>query len=189
MQHLAEQSCRWIAKDRRPKVDLRKEIKAVLAVLCEFWACLYSGNTLCVRPHSWANGYHQSARLSVQKSKSVADDAGPYKIDMTPSYNRPDQLHCMRFGASCPLPIGCIGRQRPPPQSGYRTRPYSVGKMQTAYSHGPWPERVRSAAGAFPFLGGRSEAMVRSKWGSLFVANRLPRRRISVFLLLSRRKP
>jgi hypothetical protein len=48
---------------------------------------------------------------------------------------------------------------------------------------------VRSAAGAFPFLGGRSEAMVRSKWGSLFVANRLPRRRISVFLLLSRINP
>lgn len=62
-------------------------------------------------------------------------------------------------------------------------------RCRQPYSHGPWPERVRSAAGAFPFFGGRSEARVRSKWGSLFVANRLPRRRISVFLLLSRRKP
>jgi hypothetical protein len=67
--------------------------------------------------------------------------------------------------------------------------PISVGKMQTAVFASPWTERVRSAAGATPFLGGRSEAMVRSKRWSLFVANCLPRRRISVFLLLSRRNP
>lgn len=65
----------------------------------------------------------------------------------------------------------------------------ALERCRQPYSHGPWPERVRSAAGSFPCLGGRSEAMVRSKWGSLLVANRLSRRRISVFLLLSRRKP
>jgi hypothetical protein len=32
----------------------------------------------------------------------------------------------MPFGASCRLPICRLGRQRHPPQSGYRTRPYSV---------------------------------------------------------------
>jgi hypothetical protein len=33
-------------------------------------------------------------------------------------------LRRVPFGASCRLPIGCIGRQRHPPQSGYRTRTY-----------------------------------------------------------------
>jgi hypothetical protein len=35
-------------------------------------------------------------------------------------------LRRMPFGASCRLPICRLGRQRHPPQSGYRTRPYSV---------------------------------------------------------------
>ena len=43
-----------------------------------------------------------------------------------------DPLHRMPFGASCRLPIGCIGRQRHPPQSGYRTRPYSVMRILAA---------------------------------------------------------
>ncbi len=38
----------------------------------------------------------------------------------------------MPFGASCRLPIGCIDRQRHPPQSGYRTRPYSVRSQSQA---------------------------------------------------------
>jgi hypothetical protein len=38
----------------------------------------------------------------------------------------PDPLQRMPFRASCRLAIGCIGRQRHPPQSGYRTCPYSV---------------------------------------------------------------
>jgi hypothetical protein len=65
----------------------------------------------------------------------------------------------------------------------------ALERCKQPYTHGSLPESVRSAAGAFPLLSGRSEAMVRSMWGGLFVANRLPRRRISVFLLLSRRKP
>ena len=36
----------------------------------------------------------------------------------------------MPFGASCRLPICRLGRQRHPPQSGYRTRPYSVRRIR-----------------------------------------------------------
>jgi len=54
---------------------------------------------------------------------------GPYKIPTSAPYNPPEPLHRMPFGASCRLPIGCIGRQRHPPQSGYRTRAYSVGPI------------------------------------------------------------
>jgi hypothetical protein len=44
------------------------------------------------------------------------------------------QTHCTAcpLGASCRLPFGCIGRQRHLPQSGYRTRPYSVGPSRFA---------------------------------------------------------
>ena len=45
-----------------------------------------------------------------------------------------DPLHRMPLGASCQLPIGCIGRQRQRPQTGYLTRPYSV--RITAEGHG-----------------------------------------------------
>ena len=37
----------------------------------------------------------------------------------------------MPFGASCRLPIGRLGRQRQPPQSGYRTRPHSVMRINS----------------------------------------------------------
>jgi hypothetical protein len=63
-------------KRRGSKADLRKEVKARLDVLCGIRACLSTDIEQCVHPHSWSNGCHQSARLLVQKSKSVADDTG-----------------------------------------------------------------------------------------------------------------
>ena len=47
------------------------------------------------------------------------------KSSRTPPYNPTVPQHLMPFEASCRLPIGCIGRQRYPPQSGYRTLSYS----------------------------------------------------------------
>jgi hypothetical protein len=55
---------------------------------------------------------------------------GRDKIPTSPPYNPSVPLHRMAFGASLRLPIGCIGRQRHPAQSGYRTRPYSVGRAE-----------------------------------------------------------
>jgi hypothetical protein len=52
---------------------------------------------------------------------------GPYKIPTKPPSNPSDLMRRMPFGASCRLPICRLGRQRHPAQSGYRTRPYSVG--------------------------------------------------------------
>ncbi len=51
---------------------------------------------------------------------------GPYKIPTKTPSNPSDLLRRRPFGASCRLPICRLGRQRHPPQSGYRTRPYSV---------------------------------------------------------------
>ena len=59
----------------------------------------------------------------------------------------------MPFGASCRLPIGCIGRPRNPPQSGYRTRTYSVRRTDEGGwgSHGNAPKRrVFDAQGISP---------------------------------------
>jgi hypothetical protein len=39
----------------------------------------------------------------------------------------------------------------------------ALERCRQPYSHCTFPDRVRSAAGAFPFLGGRSQAMVRIK--------------------------
>ena len=67
---------------------------------------------------------------SLQRSqKASLAIPGPYKIPTALPYNPPDQLHRMPFGARCRLPIGCIGRQRHPSQSGYRTRPFSVRRI------------------------------------------------------------
>jgi hypothetical protein len=51
---------------------------------------------------------------------------GPYDIPTSTPYNAKVPLRRMPLAASCRLPIGCIGRHRHPPQSGYRTRPYIV---------------------------------------------------------------
>jgi site-specific recombinase XerD len=75
----------------------------------------------------WPMGVASPADFLQRSRQEPPAIPGPYKIPTSPPYNPPVPLHRMLFGASCRLPIGCIGRQRHPPQSGYRTRPYSVG--------------------------------------------------------------
>ena len=72
----------------------------------------------------------------LQRSRKASPAiSGPYKIPTPPPYNPPVPLHRKPFGANCRLPIGCIGRQRHPPQSGYRTRPYSVSLNNQVYTN------------------------------------------------------
>jgi len=58
---------------------------------------------------------------------------GPYKIATKSPCNPSDLMRRMPFGASCRPPIGRLGRQRHPPQSGYRSHPYSVRWGENAY--------------------------------------------------------
>ena len=69
-----------------------------------------------------------------RRRKASSAIPGPYIIPTSPPFNASVLLHRMAFGASLRLPIGCIGRQRHPAQSGYRTRPYCVSltKMKIA---------------------------------------------------------
>ena len=88
-----------------------------------------NNNDLYACSQSRTIGRRQPGRFPVKKRKRAAVIPGPYKILTSPPYNPPDPLHHMPFRASWRPPIGCIGRQRHPPQSGYRTRPYSVGQL------------------------------------------------------------
>ena len=81
---------------------------------------------------------HRTTRFCLKKSKESQSIPGPYEIPTSLPYNPPIPLHRMPFGASCRLPIGCIGQQRHPPQSGYRTLPYSVRRMWRPDSGCSW---------------------------------------------------